>query len=111
MKPAAPAKTAGPAVKGSVTVLIVRRPFLRLTQDLVSFTEFLKILFRNFIAGILIGVKLDRESAVSLFDFLFGCAFLQTEHGVIVAFGHGNQSVGLLETITVAGRSKRSRSL
>ena len=63
---------AGPAAlgEGGMAKAIVGRAFLIVHQDIVGFAEFLEFLFRVRVVRIFVGVKFDRELAISAFDFL-----------------------------------------
>src|SRR5579859_4845655 len=104
-------ESAGTAVKRSVAVLVIGGPLLRVVEHFVGLAQFLEILFGHFVARVLIRVELYGEPAIGLLDLLLRRAFFESENGVIIAFGHGGQAAGRLETTTVAGRNSRSRSL
>ena len=65
-----PARTALRSLEGRVTEAIVLRAPLGIGQNLVGLVEFLESLLGFFVAGIAIGMKLDREAAVGLLQFV-----------------------------------------
>src|SRR5208282_1811740 len=82
---AEPARTLRP-LEGGVTEAVVLRAPLGIGKYLVSLVEFLESLFGFFVAGIAIGMKLNGETTVGFFQFVFAGAAIDTEDFVIVAF-------------------------
>ncbi len=108
---AAGARGRAPAVlEGRVPVAVVGGALLRVHQHLVGLAEFLESLFGLVIAGILVRMKLDRKFAVGSLDFLFGGLAANFQDFVIVALG-GHSPAAPLETMTLAGRRRRSLSM
>jgi len=58
------------ALERGVTEAIILRAAFRIGEDLVGLVDFLETLFGFFVAGIAIGMELDCEAAVGLFQFL-----------------------------------------
>ena len=69
-----------------VTELIVCSAFLRIHENIVCFAEFFEFFLGMQIVRIFIGMNLDRELAVSAFDFLFGGVSSNAQHFVVIAF-------------------------
>ena len=103
---------------------VVGGAFLLIAEDFVGFTEFLEFFFGFFVAGILVGMVLERELAIGPLDFLFCSLAPDAQHLVVVALGHSGLSGGVpvlavgsasaavpLLTTTRAGRRSRSASL
>ena len=67
-------------------VAVVLRAPLRIRKYLVGFVEFLEALLGVFVAGIAVGMKLNREAAVGFLEFFFAGAAIDAENFVIVAF-------------------------
>jgi hypothetical protein len=65
---------------------IIRRPFLRILQNVVCLVDFLELLFGYFAAGICIWMKLLCELAEGGLEFLFIRFPADTQNIVIVAF-------------------------
>lgn len=100
-------EAAGTGIEGAVAVLIVGGALLGIAEDFVGFADFLEFFLGGFVAGIFIGMVFNGEFAVRLFDVVDAGAAFDTEHFVVIAFGHGFH--GFLATTTIAGRIKRSR--
>src|SRR5207248_5356633 len=75
------------------------------------FAQFLEFFLGGFVAGIFVGMILEGQLAIGLFDFLLAGAAVHPENIVIIAFGHGGQTAGFLATTTLAGRIRRARNL
>ncbi len=73
-KAAATVSTAAAALlKGRMAVLIVRRAFLGIGQDLIGFVDLFEFAFGLFIALVAVRVKFHGQASVRLFDLrLFG---------------------------------------
>ena len=113
MEAAAPKTSAGARarIEGSMAVPVVSGPRLRIAQGFVGFAQFLEFFLGGFVAGIFIGMILEGQFAIGLFDFLLAGAAVHPEDIVIIALGHGGQTAGFLATTTLAGRIRRSRNL
>src|SRR5439155_4550048 len=113
MEAAAPKTSAGARarIEGSMAVLVVSSPRLRIAQGFVGFAQFLEFFLGGFVAGIFVGMILEGHLAIGLFDFLLTGVAVHPEDFVIIAFGHGGQTAGFLATTTLAGRIRRSRNL
>jgi hypothetical protein len=73
-----------------MAVPIVGGAFLGIGENLIGFPNFLKLFFGFFIALMFVGMMLDGEFAVSLFNFLGGDSAANAEHFVVILFGgHG----------------------
>jgi hypothetical protein len=68
-----------------VAELVVARALLRVGEDLVRLGDLLERLLGLLVAGVAVGVVLERELAVRLLDVVLGGALRQTEHVVVVA--------------------------
>ena len=99
-----PAPRAGRADAG-VAEAVVHAPLLRVGEHRVGLGRFLELLLGLLVAGIAVGVVLERELAVGALDLLLGGRPRDAEHLVVVALAHA------LATFTIAGRSRRSPSL
>ena len=88
VKAAAVSKGAGATIKGRVAVLVVSGALLRVAQGFVGLAQLLELLFRSFVARILVRMVLRRELAVCLLDFLRHDTLLYAEDFVIITFGH-----------------------
>ena len=111
----AAARPARARIERGVAVLVVGGAFLRIAQRLVSLAEFLEFFLGGLVARIFVRMKFHGQLAVGLLDFLVVGLAADAEDFVIIAFGHGIRrravSDGFLATMTVAGRSSRSRNL
>ena len=74
-------------------------------QHRVGLGRFLELVLRLLVAGVAIGVVLQRQLAVGALDFLIGRGLGDAEHFVVVALAHE------AATLTIAGRSRRSPSM
>ena len=74
-------------LRAGVAELIVAGPLLAVGEDLVGLGCFLELLDGLGVAGIAVGVKLDRQLAISRGDFPVGSVALQTQDFVVIAFG------------------------
>src|SRR5262249_10111648 len=92
-----------------VAELVVAAAAVRVAQHLVGFRRFLEARFGRVVAGIAVGMELQRELAIGLLDGLLARGALDTQDFVVVALGgHQRFSAGVLATVTLAGRSRRS---
>ena len=73
-----------PLERGMPEAVILRAPF-RIGENLVGLVEFLEALLGIFVAGIAIGMKLNRETAVSFLQLDFAGATIDAENFVIVS--------------------------
>ena len=73
-------------LEGGVTETVILRAPLGIGEDLIGLVEFLELLLGLFVAGVAIGMKLNGETTVGLFQFVFAGAAIDTEDFVIVAF-------------------------
>jgi len=60
----------GPGSEGTVTKAVVRVSFLGFGKNLIGFSDLLEFLLRLFIPLVFVGMVLDGEFAVCLFDVL-----------------------------------------
>ncbi len=72
------------SLEGGVTETVILRAPLGIGKDLVSLVEFLESLFGFFVAGIAIRMKLNGETTVGFFQFVFAGAAIDAEDFVIV---------------------------
>ena len=93
---------------GGMSELVVPGAPLRVAQHLVGFGGFLEAHLGALVAGIAVGMVLERELAVGLLDLVLARRARDAEHLVVVALGHGQSACRA--TITRAGRSARPRS-
>src|SRR5262245_16780824 len=99
-------ETAGcSAAETGVPEAVVHVPLVGIDEDRVGLSRFLEAFFRSRIAGIAIGMELERELAVRALDLLVGRRAGDAEHFVIISFGHAG-----FATLTIEARSRRSPS-
>ena len=73
-----------------MAVAVVGWTFLGIGKNLIGFPDFLEFFFGFFISLMFVGMMLDGEFAVSLFNFLGGDSAANAEHFVVIFFGgHG----------------------
>src|ERR1044072_7838020 len=85
-KPPARAPAASAPV---LTILIVKFSILWIGKFVISLLQKLELLFCSLVIGIQIGMKLARQFAIGLLDFIFGCLALDAQHLVVVSsLGH-----------------------
>jgi hypothetical protein len=73
-----------------MAVAVVSWAFLGIGENLIGFADFLKLFLGFFIALMFVGMMLDGEFSVSLFNFLGGDSAANAEHFVVIFFGgHG----------------------
>ena len=76
--------------EGSMAVAVVGWAFLGIGENLIGFADFLKLFLGFLIALMFIGMMLDGEFAVSLFNFLWGDSAANAKHFVVIFLGgHG----------------------
>ena len=75
--------------KSGVTEAVISSAFLRIAEGFVGFAKFLEFFLGILVAGILVRMILERELAVSLFNFFFRSIPQNAEHLVVIALGHG----------------------
>ncbi len=75
-----------PTTLGRVTELIVLGPLLGILQDLIGLGGFPEFLRRRRIIRILIRMMLDGQLTVRPLDVTFGCAPVDTQHFIVIAF-------------------------
>ena len=108
---------AGPgpgALERGVAEAVEGSALVRIDQDVISLRKFLEVFLGLGVARIAVRVVLHGELAVGAFEFLHAGAAGNFEDLVrILAMTrrHGTQAAGPLETMTLAGRRRRSRSL
>ena len=78
--------------KGSVAEPVIGRAFIRVHKNIIRFPKLLKFFLSVRVVRIFVWMKLDRELAISAFDFLFGCVSPEAKHFVIIAFLGGHLS-------------------
>ena len=99
--------------------LVVGRAFFRIAQHLVGLADLLEFFLGGLVVGIFVGMILDGQFAVGLFDLIRRGAFLDAEQFVVIGLGHYSSSPfsgslfspGAVATTTDAGRTRRSLSL
>ena len=100
---------APPAESDAGVAEAVVEPFLLLIgEDRVGLGRFLERFLGLVIAGIAIGMELQRQLAVRALDLLFRRGALDAEDLVVVPLGHAAHP---LATFTIDGRSSRSPSM
>src|SRR4029078_6992001 len=86
-------------VGAGVTELIVTGTLLAVGEDLVSLGCFLELLDGVGVAGVAVGVKIDRQLAISPGNLTVGSVALPPKDFVVVAFGshrrHGRRQPSL----------------
>ena len=78
-------RTALRSLERGVPETIVLRAPLGVGENLVGFVEFLETFLGVFVAGIAIGMKLNRESAVGFLQFDFTGATIDAENFVVIS--------------------------
>ncbi len=84
---AAAARARPGALKGLVSVAIVRRALFGIHEDIVGLADLLKLILGGRVAGVFVRVKLDRELAVGALDLVARGGAGDFEYFVIVALG------------------------
>src|SRR5690606_1239479 len=94
----------------SVTVLIISLALARIGQHFVSLVGFLEALFGCLVPGITVRVVLHGKAAISFFQLCIAGATLDTEHFVIITFGHNfpEPSIRTLQTHIRGSKPPRS---
>ena len=95
----------GRAAQAGVAEAVVHVALVGVGEHRVGLGRLLEQVFRLLVAGIAIGVMLERQLAVGALDFLVGRGLGDPEHFVVVALAHD------LATFTMAARSSRSPSM
>src|SRR5262245_15166642 len=93
------------AAKPGMPEAVVDMPFVGGGEHGIGFGRFLELLFGDLVAGIAIGMVLERELAIRALDFLVGGRPRNAEYLVVVAFAHA------FATLTIAGRRRRFPSM
>jgi len=76
--------------KGAMAVAVVGWAFLGIGEDLIGFADFFEFFLGFFIALMFVGMMLDGEFSVSLFNFLGGDSAANAKNFVVIFFGgHG----------------------
>jgi hypothetical protein len=76
--------------KGAMAVAVVGWAFFGIGEDLVGLANFLEFFLGFFISLMFVGMMLDGEFSISLFNFLGGNGAANAEHFVVIFFGgHG----------------------
>jgi len=75
-------------LEARVSKAVIKLAFVRVAQYFVRFGCFFKPLFRLFVAGIAIGMELQRLLAVCLLDFVLGGPAVDPKHLIKVSLGH-----------------------
>jgi hypothetical protein len=86
-----------------VAEAVVEVALIGIGQHRVRLGAFLEVILGRLVAGIPVGMELQRELAVGALDFLIGRRTRHAQHFVIIAFTHER-----FATLTMAGRSRRS---
>src|SRR5580698_2255632 len=71
-----------------MAVLVVSRAFLRVRQHFVGFLRLLEMLFRVLAVWIAVGVKLHRQLAICLLDFVVARVLRDAQNVVVIPFRH-----------------------
>jgi len=79
-------KPTGSRSKSLVTISVILRLFISVTQYLVSFRCLFELFFRFMISGVPVGVILHSHFAVSFFYLITTCRFANPKHLVIISF-------------------------
>ena len=82
------AGTTGSAVYAGFTKSVISGTLLFISQNLVGFTNFLKLRLGLFIPIVAVGVILHGQTTISFFNFGCACAFIYTQYFVIVTIAH-----------------------
>ena len=77
---------AGTCTHAGVAEPVIVYSFLRVTQDRVRFGRFFKLLFSFFVSWIAVGVVLERQFAISAFDFLIARVARNAKDVVVISF-------------------------
>jgi hypothetical protein len=73
-----------------MAIAVVGGAFFGIGENLIGFPNFLKFFLGFFIALMFVGMMLDGEFAVGLFNFLWSDGAANAEHFVVIFFGgHG----------------------
>ena len=75
-------------IDAGMTVLVVGLTLARIRKHFVSLVGFLECVFSGFVSGITVRMMLHCEATISLFQLCLAGAALDTQHFVIVTFGH-----------------------
>jgi len=109
-----------------MTVTVIDRPLLGISENRVGLADFFEFILRVGIVRIPVGMKLQRQFAISALQFLLGAGASDAQYLIIIAFcvrgqnrpsnerkynRSGTYLPGLRATFTIAGRSKRSLNL
>ena len=79
-----------------VSPLVIFCTLVGVAQYIVGFGSFLEFLLGFLVAGILVGVILQRQFTVSFFKLIGGGVFLYTEYFVIISFFHKSGSFNVI---------------
>src|SRR4051812_1369789 len=96
------------AAKPGVPEAVVHVPLVGVCEHRVRLGRLLELLFGRLVAGIAVGVVLQRQLAVCALDLLFGRRLRNAQDLVVIALANGAHEA--LATLTIAGRSRRSPS-
>src|SRR6185295_18273349 len=83
----ATASSSHPWIKGSMAILVICGPLLRVTQCLVSFAYFLKFFFGRLVARVLVRMKLDGKLAVRFLYLLVRSTSFNAQDLVVITLG------------------------
>ena len=89
-----------------MTEAVVHVPLVRVHEHGVGLGRFLEVVLGRLVAGIAVGVVLQRQLAVRALDLLIGRRTRHAQDLVIVSFAHA-----ALATLTMAGRRSLSPSM
>jgi len=78
-------------LEGGVAEAVVSGALLLVAEDGVSLAALFEALFAFFVAGIAVGVILQRQLAIGALDFGIRRAAADSENFVIIAFNLGSQ--------------------
>jgi hypothetical protein len=70
------------------TVAVIRRPFLRILQNLVGFRNVSKLLCGGRVSRVLVGMKLVGKATVGFLDLLRRSRLIKTEEVIIISVKH-----------------------
>ena len=84
---------------------VIRGALLRIAQNAVSLRGFFEFFFGAVVAGIPVGMILQRELPVCAFQYLVVAVPVHAENFIVIAFRHAHLDAGWTATLTIAGRS------
>src|SRR5205823_3062413 len=88
---------AGALLEGRMAEAVIRRPLVRVLQDLVGLVDFLEAVLGVAVAGIAVRMQLHGKLAEGRFQLCVARAPRHPQDLVVVALGHLTRSSGLQE--------------